>query len=178
MGHPLRWARSTTCLGSTRWRASLPRPSSLCDADLVPAALERLGCRSLFHGVAVQPGKPLLAAVRGDRLVFGLPGNPGSVMTSYWLFVKPALRRLAGGGDSFWSDAQLVTLTASLGPGRGRDRFVPARIEAKGGRLHATPRSPKGSHDLVAFAGADALLRVRAADGARAAGDLCEAIGI
>jgi molybdopterin molybdotransferase len=151
---------------------------SMGDADLVPDALTALGCRILFHGVAVQPGKPLLAATRGKSLIFGLPGNPGSVMSSFWLFVRPALARLAGRPAGFWSDARLSTLGGSLGAGRGRDRFVPATVEAVGGKLVARPRSPMGSHDLLAFASAEALLRVRPGDAARREGDEVELLEI
>jgi molybdopterin molybdotransferase len=146
---------------------------SMGDADLVPPALERLGCETLFHGVAIQPGKPLLAAKRGGALVFGLPGNPGSVMTGYWLFVKPALKRLGGEPGNFWGGAVAAKLIRGLGAGRGRDRFVPAKTVASGGVLEALSLSPKGSHDLLAFATADALLRVRRDDPPRAAGESC-----
>jgi molybdopterin molybdotransferase len=70
--------------------------------DLVPAALERLGVRRIFHKVRVKPGKPLWFGVgpeRGERpgtLVFGLPGNPVSSLVGFLLFVQPCLQILAG----------------------------------------------------------------------------------
>jgi molybdopterin molybdotransferase len=159
--------------------------------DLVEGILADLGCRALFDAVAVQPGKPLVFAVleregatAGDparpgprkTLVFGLPGNPASVMVSFWLFVRPALRRLCGLPDGFWQGALRGTLAAPL-PGAGpRDRFLPAEVAVEDGALHVTPFPPKGSHDLAAFAHGTALVRVRAGAPKAQAGEPCEVL--
>ncbi|WP_285405538.1 molybdopterin molybdotransferase MoeA [Luteibacter sp. ME-Dv--P-043b] len=65
--------------------------------DFVPTTLSALGAHTLFHKVAMRPGKPLLAA-RFDAgpLVLGLPGNPMAVAVGYRFFVAPVLRALAG----------------------------------------------------------------------------------
>ena len=147
---------------------------SMGEADFLVPALARLGCETLFHGVAIQPGKPLLAARRGAQLVFGLPGNPASVMVAYWLFVRPALARLMGSTAGFWDSALPGTLAAPLGAGKRRDRFVPATWRLDGGRPLLTPISPQGSHDLLAFGRATALLRIRAGAAAATAGSACE----
>ena len=59
---------------------------SMGEADFLAPVLEAAGFETIFHGVAIQPGKPLLVARReadGEpRLVFGLPGNPASVMVA------------------------------------------------------------------------------------------------
>lgn len=147
---------------------------SVGDADLVAKVALELDFTTLFHGVAMQPGKPLFAAARGETVLFGLPGNPGSVMTATWLFVRPALRRLGGEAGGFWSDTVHARLEGELGAGKSRDRFVPARARLQGGAWRARSLSPKGSHDLVAFARANALLRVVPGDPARAAGAACD----
>jgi len=65
--------------------------------DFVPQALERLGAETLFHKVAIRPGKPLLfARLPGDLLLFGLPGNPIAVAVGLRFFVEPALRVMLG----------------------------------------------------------------------------------
>jgi molybdopterin biosynthesis enzyme len=66
----------------------------LADRDLPPTG----GARTVFHGVAMKPGKPFLYALAEDgRAIFGLPGNPLSAMTGLFELVLPALRKLAGG---------------------------------------------------------------------------------
>jgi molybdopterin molybdotransferase len=52
----------------------------------------------LLHGIAIRPGKPVIAVRIGPRLCFGLPGNPVSALTVFDQFVRPHLRRLAGEG--------------------------------------------------------------------------------
>jgi molybdopterin molybdotransferase len=65
--------------------------------DFVPQALERLGAQTLFHKVAIRPGKPLLfARLPNDVLLFGLPGNPIAVAVGLRFFVEPALRVMLG----------------------------------------------------------------------------------
>jgi molybdopterin molybdotransferase len=151
---------------------------SMGGRDHTAAAFSRLGAEIVFAGVAVQPGKPLVFAARGGRLLFGLPGNPASVMVSFRLFVRPALERLAGADASFWGEARTVELTGSLSAGKGRDRFVPALAGGLGtdGRELVAPLGVRGSHDLATFGRADRLLRVPTRAPARDAGELAEAI--
>jgi len=155
---------------------------SMGEFDFVEGVLAELGSRSLFDAVAIQPGKPLVAARhpgtsygRGG-LVFGLPGNPASVMVTFWLFVRPVLRRLMGLVDGFWHGALAGELTAALPGAKGRDRFVSAEVSFAGGRLLVTPLPPRGSHDLAAFGQGAVLVRVRAGAPEAAPGDPCEVL--
>jgi molybdopterin molybdotransferase len=70
---------------------------SMGDADFIPSALTSLGAETLFHKVAVRPGKPLLLTrfARGPLCV-GLPGNPVSTASGLRFFVEPLLRELLG----------------------------------------------------------------------------------
>jgi len=149
---------------------------SMGGRDHTESALRALGVALEFDGVAVQPGKPLVFGHRGERLLFGLPGNPASVMVAFRLFVRPALERLLGGDAAFWSEARPIELVAPVGAGKARDRFVPARREPGAAGPRARPLGVRGSHDLVTFGVADLLLRVRAGDPPRSAGDAIEAI--
>lgn len=159
---------------------------SMGEFDFVEDVLARLGHRLLFDAVAIQPGKPLVAAVpEGDEttgsrdrraLVFGLPGNPGSVMVCFWLFVRPALRRMLGSEDGYWHGALAGELTAPLPGGKSRDLFVAAEARFEEGRLEVTPHAAKGSHDLAAYAHGSVLVRVPAHAAPAGAGDPCEVL--
>ena len=61
------------------------------------------------------PGKPLAFGVRGETLVFGLPGNPVSSLVGALLFVRPAL--LARQGHA--RPRAELPRRAALGCGRG-----------------------------------------------------------
>ena len=65
--------------------------------DFVPQALQSLGAQTLFHKVAIRPGKPLLFGRLPDGvLLFGLPGNPIAVAVGLRFFVEPVLRVMLG----------------------------------------------------------------------------------
>ena len=149
--------------------------------DLVEDVLADLGCRSLFDAVAIQPGKPLVAARHGGRgngagWVFGLPGNPASVMVTFWLFVRPVLRRLQGFGDGFWHGALSGTLESDLRGARDRDRFLPAEVRFQDGELLVRPAPPRGSHDNAAYARGTAIVRVPREQAPKPAGERCEVL--
>lgn len=148
---------------------------SMGELDLVEGVLAALGCQSHFTAVAIQPGKPMVFATHPGGLVFGLPGNPASVMVGFWLFVRPALRCLLGGDDAWWRGAVAATLGAPL-PGAGaRDRFLPAMVTfTSGGAPRVDPLAPRGSHDLAAYARGSALVRVPAGSPPSPAGAECQ----
>jgi molybdopterin molybdotransferase len=87
--------------------------------DFVRDELRAAGGREIFWKVAQRPGKPLLFAMRGRTLVFGLPGNPVSSLVCLELYVKPALRKMMGLRDLFppllrFPAAERITKPAGL----------------------------------------------------------------
>ncbi|HET8609940.1 MAG TPA: gephyrin-like molybdotransferase Glp [Burkholderiales bacterium] len=68
---------------------------SVGEADFVKDLLERLG-EVVFWKVAMKPGRPLAYGRIGDAHFFGLPGNPVSVMVTFYQFVREALLKLMG----------------------------------------------------------------------------------
>lgn len=147
---------------------------SMGEFDFVEDVLADLGCHVLFDAVAIQPGKPLVAARHPGGLIFGLPGNPASVIVGFWLFVRPVLRRLQGIPDSFWSGSLCGELTGPLPGAKGRDRFLSATIRFEDRRVLVKPQLARGSHDLAAFARGSALVRVAAGADPAAAGEECQ----
>lgn len=68
---------------------------SVGEADYVKKTLDKLGEVS-FWKIAMKPGKPLAFGRVKNAWFFGLPGNPVSVMATFYQFTLPALRRLMG----------------------------------------------------------------------------------
>ncbi|MDN3519241.1 molybdopterin molybdotransferase MoeA [Aquisalimonas lutea] len=68
---------------------------SVGEADFVKEQLARLG-QVGFWKLAMRPGRPLAFGTIGQARFFGLPGNPVSVVATWYQFVQPALRRLMG----------------------------------------------------------------------------------
>lgn len=66
---------------------------SMGEADYVPATLEKLGVKNIFHKVKLKPGKPFwFGKKEGGPVVFALPGNPFSCQVTFKLFIEPFLR--------------------------------------------------------------------------------------
>ena len=150
--------------------------------DVVKTALETIGHIDLWR-VAVQPGKPFTfgtAPRPGGHpvLLFGLPGNPVSSAVTFELFVRPAIRRLAGRHDLL-RPLDRAVLGEPVTKGHGRRAFlrVEAERDAAGapardavGRVIVHLAGGQGSHVISALAAADALAVVPEADDALPAG--------
>jgi molybdopterin molybdotransferase len=67
---------------------------SVGDYDFVTKALQRCEVETLFHKVKQRPGKPLYFGKKGNKIVFGLPGNPSSVLTCFYEYVVVAIQEL------------------------------------------------------------------------------------
>lgn len=70
---------------------------SVGDYDFVLQAATRCGVAPLFHKVKQRPGKPLYFGKKEEMLVFGLPDNPSSALTCFYLYVVPAMERMCRG---------------------------------------------------------------------------------
>jgi molybdopterin molybdotransferase len=69
--------------------------SSVGERDLLAGVLSDTG-EMLFHGVQIKPGKPFLFGRMGKMLVFGVPGYPAACLTVGFVFLAPAVRKMAG----------------------------------------------------------------------------------
>ncbi len=127
--------------------------------DLVRETLARLGAEEMFWGVAMRPGKPVAFSVRGDTLVFGLPGNPVSSLVGAMLFVLPALRALQGLARPE-PPFRTGVLAAPAARRPARDDFQRARLERSGDDVLLRPLEGQESHMIARAAAADALVHV------------------
>jgi molybdopterin molybdotransferase len=139
--------------------------------DLVPGVLERLGVTARFHQVRMKPGKPLFFGTFNGTLVFGLPGNPVSAFVCFELFVRPALRRMAGEAEPA-PRSVLMPLAEAVAEVNDRPTYRPAKVE--NGTVRPLPWA--GAPDLRAMANADALLVLPAGESRLDRGMMTEVI--
>ena len=141
----------------------------------MPGVLAEHGVTAHFHKVEMKPGKPVFFGSRGDTLVFGLPGNPVSALACFELFVRPALRRLAGHADA---GPRLVpaVLAEDYAYRTDRPTYHPARLEAgaSGWQVRAVPWF--GSPDLRGLLLANAFVVFPAGDHVHRAGQTFPAL--
>ena len=128
---------------------------SVGEHDHVKGALADLGAEQVFWRVALKPGGPTWFGTRGDTLVFGLPGNPVSVMVTFLLFVRPALIAMAGGAPS--ERRTTARLGAAYEKPTDRAHAARARLELGAEGWIAWPLPRQGSHVLTSMLTADCL---------------------
>jgi molybdopterin molybdotransferase len=137
--------------------------------DHVKPALATLGVNEVFWGVSLQPGKPTWFGTAGDKLVFGLPGNPVSAFVTFSLFARPALFALQHAIEEQPLDSEAVLATA-VRRNPSREMAIRVRLERLDGSTVALPNGPQASHIVTSLLGADALALIPAGDGHAPAG--------
>jgi molybdopterin molybdotransferase len=137
--------------------------------DHVKPALAALGVTEVFWGVSLQPGKPTWFGTAGDKLVFGLPGNPVSAYVTFSLFARPALFALQNAIEDPPLDTEAVLATA-VRRNPNREMALRVRLDRLDGNTVALPNGPQASHIVTSLLGADALALIPAGEGDAPAG--------
>jgi molybdopterin molybdotransferase len=130
---------------------------SVGEADYVRDALREIG-QIEFWKVAMKPGRPFAFGRVRDAVFFGLPGNPVAVMVTFYQFVAPALRRLAG-------EARIEPLTVQarctsrLNKKPGRTEYQRGVLEwDRDGALVVSRTGPQGSGILRSMTEANCFI--------------------
>ncbi len=143
---------------------------SVGDADLLPELVASVGTIH-FHGLNLKPGRPVLYGEIDGTPLFGLPGNPVSVLVTCLKLVRPALDLLAGTPVRLplQMAAQLET---PLDKRHDRREYQRGRmIQGASGKLWVRPISGQGSHQLASLREADCLIVLPDGPQSYAAGD-------
>lgn len=129
---------------------------SVGEADFVKATLDKLG-QVDFWRIAMKPGKPLAVGKINQAMFFGLPGNPVSVMATFYLFALPALRIMMGQPVT-----PPLTLTAicqhTLKKTPGRMDFQRGVLSNDNGRLMVDAAGMQASHILSGMSRANCFI--------------------
>jgi molybdopterin molybdotransferase len=125
---------------------------SVGDYDFVIRAAANCSVKQVFHKIRQKPGKPLFFGTKENKLVFGLPGNPSSVLTCFYEYVMPAI-------DSITKRAASVktlraTLTHDYPKVTGLTHFLKAKLTGN----VVTPLQAQESFRLQSFSQADCLI--------------------
>ncbi|MFO7626821.1 MAG: molybdopterin molybdotransferase MoeA [Candidatus Fermentibacteraceae bacterium] len=138
--------------------------------DFVPMVLADMGFQFLFHEVAQKPGKPFCFAVRDEKVFFGLPGNPVSVLVTIEEYVIPFLRK-SSGFTRFRKTRLQGRLTQDLRKKPGRTGIFRGNAVKSDGVFTLSVPDTHGSGDLVSAAGTDCLVLLPAPSPGAARGD-------
>jgi molybdopterin molybdotransferase len=147
---------------------------SVGEADFVKAMMERLG-EVVFWKIAMKPGRPLAYGRIGGAHFFGLPGNPVSVMVTFYQFVRDALLVLMGVDPVTPAPTFKATCTAKLKKAPGRTEFQRGVLSrAADGALTVKPTGEQGSGILKSMSDANCFIILDDATGNVEAGATVE----
>ncbi|MFD2761992.1 molybdopterin molybdotransferase MoeA [Lentibacillus juripiscarius] len=130
---------------------------SVGDFDFMPAIYDKLGAEVLFNKVAMRPGSVTTAAVFGDKLLYGLSGNPSACYVGFELFVRPLLQHSLSNQNPFLRrvKAELLEEFPKANP---FTRFVRSSVTYENGRIHVQPSGIDKSNVVTSLAYANALM--------------------
>jgi len=127
---------------------------SVGDYDFVVEAANLCGINQLFHKIKQRPGKPLYFGKKGNQLIFGLPGNPSSVLTCFYEYVIPALQQLSNVATGL--KILQTPLAKTIEKPAGLTHFLKGFFDGE----KAMPLDAQESYRLSSFARANCLIKI------------------
>jgi molybdopterin molybdotransferase len=127
---------------------------SVGDYDFVVEAADHNQVQNIFHKIKQKPGKPFYFGKKGDKLVFGLPGNPASVLTCFYQYVEPALKKIARQKSSV--KRVYAPLATTFKKPAGLTHFLKGFYDGE----VAMPLTAQESFRLISFAQANCLIQL------------------
>lgn len=130
---------------------------SVGEHDFLRQVMEELGTEIKFWKLRMRPGAPVGFGMMGRLPWIGLPGNPVSTMVTFELFVRPAIRALAGHARPYRRSVPVrVAEPVHLKP--RLQHFLRAVVTETPDGLEARLTGPQGSGILTSMVRANALL--------------------
>lgn len=133
--------------------------ASVGDYDFARPLLEKAGFKILLDKINMRPGKPLIFAVRGGQLAFGIPGNPVSHAVIFHLMLAPLLAAMTGAERSRGMFQGHLEKDFSPRP-NPRETYWPCSAAWGAGAFRLRPLRFQSSGDITGLAGMNALLRI------------------
>ncbi|SKB27294.1 molybdopterin molybdotransferase MoeA [Daejeonella lutea] len=127
---------------------------SVGDYDFVIRAASANDVEQIFHKIRQKPGKPLFFGKKGQKVVFGLPGNPASVLSCYYEYVLPALGQMSSRKTAL--ESRTAPLKTSLKKPAGLTQFLKGYYDG----ISASDLKAQESFRLSSFAKANCLIRL------------------
>ena len=147
---------------------------SVGEADFVKDLLNKMG-EVVFWKIAMKPGRPLAYGKIGHAHFFGLPGNPVSVMVTFYQFVRDALLQLSGRDPVPALPSFKVPCTSSLKKAPGRTEFQRGVLtQDASGNWSVRVTGEQGSGILRSMSEANCFIILPEAQGNVTAGSLVE----
>jgi len=126
--------------------------------DHVKEAAARNGFEKKFWKVRQKPGKPFFFAVKGDKLLFGLPGNPVSAFINYIVYIDAIIRRLVS--PNYRPAALQARIAVAVANNSDRTQLLRAFLDDLQTPPSVTPVAQQGSHMISSLTTANGYVVV------------------
>ena len=130
---------------------------SVGEADFVRALLAKLG-EVVFWKIAMKPGRPLAYGKIQHAHFFGLPGNPVSVMVTFYQFVRDALLTLQGVSPLPVQPLLKAVCTSAIKKATGRTEFQRGVLYQEDGGWKVRTTGQQGSGILKSMSDANCFI--------------------
>ncbi len=130
---------------------------SVGEADFVKQLLQKLG-EVVFWKIAMKPGRPLAYGKIGKAHFFGLPGNPVSVMVTFYQFVRDALMILQGVNPLPVQPLLKAVCTSAIKKAPGRTEFQRGVLYLDEGIFKVHTTGEQGSGILKSMSDANCFI--------------------
>ena len=127
---------------------------SVGDYDFTLKAAAQCGVGTAFHKIKQRPGKPIYFGKKGQKMIFGLPGNPASVLSCFYMYVLPVIEKFMG--KKSMMKTQLAISGSSVNKPAGISWFMKGYFEE--GIAHLL--DAQESYRLSSFARANCLIEL------------------
>ena len=146
---------------------------SVGEADFVKQLMDKLG-EVVFWKIAMKPGRPLAYGKIGKAHFFGLPGNPVSVMVTFYQFVRDALLTLQGVSPLPVQPLLKAICTSPIKKAPGRTEFQRGVLYLEDGVFKVRVTGEQGSGILKSMSDANCFIMLHDDVGNVAAGATVE----
>ncbi|AJS58395.1 molybdenum cofactor biosynthesis protein MoeA [Paenibacillus sp. IHBB 10380] len=132
---------------------------SVGDYDIMGDLVRSDRVTMLYNKVTMRPGSVSTAAVKDNKCLFALSGNPGACFVGFELFVRPSIRMMMLDPNPYLPE-WTATLGADYDKVNNFTRFVRAKIQIKEGVVYATPTGVDESGVMITIKDSDCLIIV------------------
>lgn len=129
---------------------------SVGDYDYVKEILDSIGAEFVFWRVNQRPGKPMAFLTYNNKFIFGLPGNPVSVMVCFEFYVRPLIKLFVGETELYRKKIN-AKADDDFSHKPGRTDFVRVRLDFSRDGIYFKSTGLQGSGILMSMSEADGL---------------------
>lgn len=128
---------------------------SVGDYDFVSKALDNCGVQPIFHKVKQKPGKPIYFGKYKNTLIFGLPGNPSALLTCFYEYIMPAIKKMMG-SETDGDEKRYLPLSVPFSKKEGLTFFLKGKMTEK----EVEPLHAQESYLMSSFAVANCIIQL------------------